>query len=114
MFSAEKKDGTLQRVVVDRGLDPVYKGKWYGRAANRRDVWKFRSSKVSLNKDLRTVFHQILIYLDDNEKTAFTTKYGQLELTILAIEVCNALPRSKQSWILYLDVKVWNFGCVPR
>lgn len=39
---------------------------------------------------LKTIFHQISIHPDDIEKTAFRTKYGQFEYTVLAVGLCNA------------------------
>lgn len=47
--------------------------------------------RVFSKPDLKTVFHQIQIHSDDVEKTAFTTKYGQFEYTVMAMGLCNAL-----------------------
>ena len=40
--------------------------------------------------DLRTGFHQIKIHPDDCEKTAFRTRFGSFEYTVLPMGLCNA------------------------
>lgn len=47
-------------------------------------------AKVFSKIDLKTGFHQIRIRPEDIEKTAFTTKYGQFEYTVMAMGLCNA------------------------
>ena len=40
--------------------------------------------------DLRNGFHQIAIPLEDREKTAFRTRFGHFEYTVLPMGLCNA------------------------
>ena len=40
--------------------------------------------------DLRSGFHQIAIPPQDREKTAFRTRYGSFEYTVLPMGLCNA------------------------
>ena len=86
-----RKPGKPDRVVVDyRGLNEItVKNKYplplMDELFDR--VWGARwFSKI----DLRTGSHQIRIAEEDMEKTAFRTRYGSFEYTVLPMGLCNA------------------------
>jgi Reverse transcriptase (RNA-dependent DNA polymerase) len=47
-------------------------------------------ARVFLKLDFKTGFHQIRLQPEDIEKTAFNTKYGQLEYLVKPMGLCNA------------------------
>lgn len=90
LFFAKEKDGTLRGVVDYRGLNRITKRN--NTAIPRCDEMFDRLGQATFFSkiDLKTGFHQIRIHPDDIEKTAFTTKYGQFEYTVMAMGLCNA------------------------
>ena len=47
-------------------------------------------AKVFTKIDLRDGFHNILVWNEDREKTAFKTRYGHYEYNVLPFGLCNA------------------------
>ncbi|KAJ9519637.1 hypothetical protein QJQ45_013267 [Haematococcus lacustris] len=70
-----KKDGSLRLCVDFRALNQQT-------LKNRAQVF----SKI----DLRSGYHQIRVAEDDIPKTAFRTRYGHYEFTVLPFGLCNA------------------------
>ena len=85
-----KKDGT-PRVVIDyRGVNDVTVKNKYPLPLMDELFDRVHGANVFSKIDLRTGFHQIKIHPDDREKTAFRTRFGSFEYTVLPMGLCNA------------------------
>ena len=90
MLLVEKKDGTLRMVVDYRALNEVtIKNKYPLPMIN--DLFdQLQGAKVFSNTDLRSGYHQLKIRDKDIPKTAFTTRYGLYEYTVMSFSLTNA------------------------
>ena len=98
----EKKDGT-QRMCVDYRLlnDVTIKNKYP--FPHIEDLFdQMRGAKVFSKIDLRSGYHQMKIRLSDIPKTAFTTRYGLYEYTVMSFGLTNA-----HAYFMYLMNKVF-------
>lgn len=85
-----KKDGT-PRVVIDyRALNDVTVKNKYPLPLMDELFDRVHGANFFTLIDLRTGFHQIKIHPDDREKTAFRTRFGSFEYTVLPMGLCNA------------------------
>ena len=85
-----KKDGT-PRVVIDyRALNDVTIKNKYPLPLMDELFDRVHGALWFSKIDLRTGFHQIKIHPDDREKTAFRTRFGSFEYTVLPMGLCNA------------------------
>ena len=86
----EKKDGSLRMVVDYRGLNEVtIKNKYPLPMIN--DLFdRLQGAKVFSKIDLRSGYHQLKIREQDIPKTAFTTRYGLYEYTVMSFGLTNA------------------------
>jgi hypothetical protein len=100
----EKKDGT-QRMCVDYRLlnDVTTKNKYpLPRIDDLFD--QMRGAKVFSKIDLRFGYHQMKSTLSDIPKTAFTTRYGLYEYTVMSFGLTNA-----PAYFMYLRTKfLWS------
>ena len=90
MLLAEKMDGSLRMVVDYRGLNEVtIKNKYPLPMIN--DLFdQLQGAKVFSKIDLRSGYHQLKIREQDIPKTAFTTRYGLYEYTVMSFGLTNA------------------------
>ena len=86
----EKKDGSLRMVVDYRGLNKVtIKNKYPLPMIN--DLFdQLQGAKVFSKIDLRSGYHQLIFQEQDIPKTAFTTRYGLYEYTVMSFGLTNA------------------------
>ena len=86
----EKKDGTLRMCVDYRSLNEVtIKNKYPLPMIN--DLFdQLEGASVFSKIDLRSGYHQLKIREKDIPKTAFTTRYGLYEYTVLSFGLTNA------------------------
>jgi hypothetical protein len=102
VISVGKKDGT-QRMCVDyRSLNDVtIKNKYL--LPRIEDLFdQMRGAKVFSKIDLRSDYHQMKIRPSDIPKTAFTTRYGLYEYTIMCFGMTNA-----PAYFMYLMNKIF-------
>ena len=90
MLLVEKKDKSLRMVVDYRALNEVtIKNKYPLPMIN--DLFnQLQRAKVFSKIDLRSGYHQLKIREKDIPKTAFTTRYGLYEYTVLSFGLTNA------------------------
>jgi hypothetical protein len=98
----EKKDGT-QRMCVDyRALNEVTIKNKYPLPRIEDLFDQLKGARVFSKIDLRLAYHQLRIRPSDIAKTAFTTRYGLYEYTIMSFGLTNAL-----AYFMYLMNKVF-------
>jgi hypothetical protein len=98
----DKKDGS-RRVCVDyQSLNEVTIKNKYSLPRIEDMFDQMRGVKVFSEIDLRSGYHQLKIRMEDIPKTAFTSRYGLYEFTVLSFGLTNAL-----AYFMYLMNKVF-------
>jgi transposase InsO family protein len=86
----KKKDGT-PRVCVDyRALNEITVKNKYPLPLMEELFDRVQGAKYFSSIDLRDGFYQILLREEDRQKTAFRTRFGSYEYTVLPMGLCNA------------------------
>jgi hypothetical protein len=86
----DKRDGTIRLCVDYRKLNEVtFKNKYP--LPKIEDLFdQLNGAKVFSKIDLRTRYHQLKVRESDIPKTAFTTRYGLFEYTVMSFGLTNA------------------------
>ncbi|RLM79741.1 gag-pol [Panicum miliaceum] len=97
----DKKDGSRRMCVDYRSLNDVTIKNKYPLPRIEDLFDQMRGAKVFSKIDLRSGYHQLRIRPEDIPKTAFTTRYGLYEFTVMSFGLTNT-----PAYIMYLMNKV--------
>ena len=86
----ENKDASLRMVVDYQGLNEVTIRNKYPLPMINDLFDRLQGAKVFFKIDLRSGYHQLKIREQDIPKTAFTTRYGLYEYTVMSFGLTNA------------------------
>jgi hypothetical protein len=90
VFVVPKKDGSPRFVVDYRALNEVTVKNRYPLPLSDELFDRTQGARYFSSIDLRNGFHQIAIRPEDRPKTAFRTRFGSFEYTVLPMGLCNA------------------------
>jgi hypothetical protein len=102
MLFLEKKDGTQWMCVDYRSLNEVTIKNKYPLLRIEDLFDQMKGASVFSKIDLRSGYHQLKIRESDIPKTAFCTRYGLYEYTVMSFGLTNAL-----AYFMYLINKVF-------
>jgi hypothetical protein len=102
MLIVEKKDGTQQMCVDYRSLNEVTIKNKYPLLRIENLFDQIKGAGIFSKIDLRSGYHQLKIRESDIPKTAFCTRYGLYEYTVMSFGLTNAL-----AYFMYLMNKVF-------
>jgi hypothetical protein len=86
----EKKDGSLRLCVDYRGLNKITKKNRYPLPLILGLLDRLRTGKIFTKLDLRGAYNLLRICPGDEWKTAFCTRYGHFEYTVMPFGFTNA------------------------
>jgi hypothetical protein len=98
----DKKDGSRRMCVDYRSLNEVTIKNKYPLPRIEDLFDQMRGAKVFSKIDLRSGYHQLKIRMEDIPKTAFTSRYGMYEFTVMSFRLTNA-----PAYFMYLMNKVF-------
>jgi hypothetical protein len=86
----DKKDGSRRLCIDYRSLNEVTIKNKYPLPRIEDLFDQMRGAKLFSKIDLRSGYHQLKIRVEDIPKTAFTSRYGLYEFTVMSIGLTNA------------------------
>ena len=96
VFFVEEKTGKIRMVTDYRALNKLTVKNRTALPNILELLDRLRDAKIFTKIDLHTGFHNIRVAEEDIPKTAFRTKYGHFEFTVMPFGLCNA-PATFQS-----------------
>ena len=87
---AKKHDGTKRKGVDYRWLDDLTQNVVYPVPRIDECIGHMREATVFTKMDLRSGFHQILVFPQNKERTAFQTRWGTFQCCVMPFGLCNA------------------------
>ena len=86
----KKKDGSMRMCVDYRALNEVTIKNKYPLPRIDDLFYQLKGAKYFSKIDMRSGYYQLKIKESDISKTAFVTRYGQFEFTVMSFELTNA------------------------
>jgi hypothetical protein len=86
----KKKDGSMRMCIDYRNLNAVTVKNKYPLPRIDDLLDQLKDAKFFSKIDLRSGYHQMKIKPEDIPKTAFVTRYGQYEFTVVSFDLTNA------------------------
>jgi hypothetical protein len=86
----KKKDGSVRMCVDYRALNKITERNMSGLPRMDELFDRVLGAKFFSKLDLRSGYHQIPLHPDDRAKTAFNTRFGHFEFTVLPFGLTNA------------------------
>jgi len=86
----KKKDGSIRMCVDFRALNKITERNMSGLPRMDELFDRILGAKIFSKLDLRSGYHQIRLHPDDTAKTAFNTRFGHFEFTVLPFGLTNA------------------------
>ena len=93
-----KSDGSLRLYVDYRALNKITVKNRYFLSFINKVIDRLAGAKIFIKLDFRDVYHRVRIKPGDEWKTAFRTRYGHWEYTIMPFGLINA-PATFQAYI---------------
>ena len=87
---AKKKDGSLRLCIDYRGLNAVTVKDRYPLPLIQESLDRLAQATVYTKLDLREAYHRVRVKEGDEWKTAFRTRYGHFEYTVMPFGLSNA------------------------
>ena len=87
---AKKHDGTKRMCVDYRRLNGLTQKVVYPMPRIDECINHMREATVFTKMDLRSGFHQILVFPEHKEQTAFQTRWGTFQYCVMPFGLCNA------------------------
>jgi hypothetical protein len=86
----KKKDGSMRMCIDYRNLNVVTVKNKYPLPRIHDLLDQLKNAKFFSKIDLKSRYHQMKIRTEDIPKTAFVTRYGQYEFTVVSFGLTNA------------------------
>jgi hypothetical protein len=91
VFFVPKKDGSLHLCIDYRGLNQVSRKNRYPLPLISKSIDRLAGAKFDTKLDIRDAYHCVQVTEGEEWKTAFRTRYGHYEHTVMPFGLANAL-----------------------